>query len=271
MNQTIETRWIALSERVYRMLLILYPADYRREYGALMAQIFRDVCRERYRSHGVIGVVWWWCKTMLDLAFTVIEQRRKVKFTMSKSTFIHLTGILLIWGGALGALAAFSQLQPGDHSGIYQAVLWLFSPSFLLVGLGCIGLGLRYDRGLGPAGQWALYLSGVGGLVMGVGLVGASIESALWNLWLGGGILHTLSLTVFGIVHVRKPALPIFRALPLQLAAGWLVLMLGGLRTNSETSNNLLAFLFFLGIGLVWLAIGLTVQRQSREMVPAAA
>lgn len=265
MNQTMQTKWIALSEQIYGSLLILYPAEFRREYGQHMAQVFRDVCRDCYHHQGAAGLTFWWCRTLLDLTLTVIEEHRKVRFGMSKSTFIQLTGILLVVGGALSGIAAFSQLQPGDHYtyfGIYQLLIWLLAPGWLLVGLGCFGLALRYKQVLGRPGQWTLNLSGIGLLVMAVGVVATSIQDSLWNIWLAGGILHVIGLTLFGLLHARKPTLPVFRWLPLQIASGWLVMLLGVLRTNSEITNNLLAFLLVFGMGLAWLAIGLAVNRQ---------
>ncbi|MBZ0276052.1 MAG: hypothetical protein K8I60_07910 [Anaerolineae bacterium] len=274
MNQPVQTKWIALSERIYSALLSLYPVDYRHEYGPLMVQIFRDVAHDRYQQQGMAGVMFWWCATLLDLTFTVIEQHRKVKFTMSKSTFVQITGLLLVLGGAFSAVAAFSQFQPGDHSayaGIYQVLALLFVPGFLLIGLGCIGLGMRYDQSLGMVGSWSLYLSGLGALIMAAGMVATSIEDSLWNIYLGGGILHVAALITFGLLHVWKPSLPIFRALPLQLAGGILIVLWGVLRTDSAILNNTLSFLLFLGMGLAWLAIGLAVNRQQREAVLAVA
>jgi hypothetical protein len=268
------TEMIAFSERIYRALLIFYPAEFRREYGALMLQVFRDVSRDIYRSEGWAGMAFWWCATLLDLTLTAIEQRRKVRFEMSKATFIQLAGILLIVGGFCTAAAAFSQFQPDDHytyRGIYQVLIWLLAPGFLLTGLGCFGLALRYDQALGMVGQWTLYVTGFGALVMTVGLVATQIQDSLWNIWMIGGLIHTIALTAFGLLHVRKPALPIFRALPLQIAGGWLVMWLGVLRTSSQTTNNLLSFLIVVGMGLAWLAIGIAVHRQQHKPALVAA
>ena len=38
------------SERVYRWLLIVYPREHRRQYGALMVQLFRDRMRRDGKS-----------------------------------------------------------------------------------------------------------------------------------------------------------------------------------------------------------------------------
>lgn len=264
----MQTKWITFSEHIYGALLILYPAEFRRDYGPLMRQIFRDVSRERYQYQGAAGLALWWCRTLLDLAFTVIEERRKVRFVMFKSTFVQLTGIMLVIGGALSGIAAFSQFQPGDHYsyyGIYQLLLLALAPGWFLLSLGCFGLALRYDQALGAAGRWMLYVTAIGFLVMAVGVVGTSIQDSLWNIWMAGGILHVIGLTGFSLLHLRKPALPIFRALPLQIAGGWLVIGLGILRTDSQATNNALSFLLFVGMGLAWLAIGLAVNRKQRE------
>jgi hypothetical protein len=264
---------MTLAEQIYRALLLLYPADYRHEYGDLMLQIFRDVSRDKYRRQGIGGIVLWWCRTLLDLTLTVIEQRRRTKLTMSKSTFAQLADNLLFIGGAFIALAAFSQFQPGDHStyhGIYQIFIWLFGLGALLVGLGCIGMGLRYDQSTDVLEQWTLYLSGGSALVMAVGIFAMTIDDSLGSIWLGSGILHGVGLTLFGLLHLRRPSLPIFRGLPLQMASGWLVMLTGVLRINSELFNNTLSFLLFLGMGLAWLAIGLTLHRQKQKALLTA-
>ncbi|MBL8155679.1 MAG: hypothetical protein JNM70_15965 [Anaerolineae bacterium] len=264
---------ITFSEQVYRALLILYPAAYRREYGPLMAQVFRDVCRERYGQDGLAGMALWWCATLLDLTLTVIEERRKVNFTMSKAMFSQLAGPFLILGGAFGALAAFSQLQPGDHYsyyGVYQVLLLLIAPSFLFIGLGCLGLALRYSAALGTLRKGLLALSGAASLMMAGGVIAEQIRESLWNIWFATSLVHVIALALFGLLYARSPFLPIFRWLPLQIVAGW-VMMMGITGRFSEPFDNLLTFLMVLGIGLGWLAIGLVVhrQRQAAEPVPA--
>jgi hypothetical protein len=265
---------IALSERIYCALLYAYPADYRRDYGALMAQVYRDVARDAYRDGGWAGMVIWWLTTMFDLLVTAFEQRRKPSFTMSKSNFAQLAGTLLIIGGALIALASFSQLQPDDHYsyyGIYQVLIWFVAPGFFLLGIGSISLGLRYEQALGKLGLWSLYVAGIGALIASVGVVATSIQESLWDIWYVGGVIHVAALTLFGLAHVMKPALPIFRGLPLQIAGGWLITMLGVLRTESQTTNNLISFLIFFGMGLAWLAIGIAVNRQNKAAILAPA
>lgn len=264
MKRPLTSPWLEVSEKAYRALLILYPVDFRREYGDSMAQVFRDVCRHKYQQQGHTGVVLWWCRTLLDLTFTVIEQRRKRELPLSKATFTQQAGMFLILGGAFGVLAAFCHLQPDDHTvfyGVYQLLSILFVPSFLLIGCGCLGLAMRYAVALGTPGQWALYMAAFGSLVMLIGSAAAiAIAGSLWNLYFVGAIFHVFALILFGVSFARKPFLPIFRWLPLQIAAGWL--MMAGLTDRfAQSTDNLLTFLFAAGVGLAWMGIGIVVNR----------
>lgn len=268
MTPIFQTKWLALSEEIYGTLLVLYPAEYRHEYGPLMLQVFRDVSRDAYQRQGMLGMIFWWCRTLFDLTVTVIEERRRVRFVMTKSTLIHSAGMLLAVGGAFTALAAFSQFQPGDHytyEGIYQALLWLMAPGMLLVGLGCFGLALRYSQPLGVLGRWLLYGTGVGSLAMSAALVVSTIQPSLWNVWVLGFLIYTGGLIAFGLWHARTPVLPVFRFLPLQMGAGWAVLILWMVPSSNEILIHALQFLMFVGMGLAWMAIGMAVNRQRRS------
>ena len=60
--------------RVYERLLAIYPAKHRREYGPLMAQLFRDQCRDALEREGWMGLVGLWCRVLWDTAkMSVVE------------------------------------------------------------------------------------------------------------------------------------------------------------------------------------------------------
>lgn len=65
---------LSVSERVYRLLLFIYPPSYRREYHDLMAQTYRDLCRSSYRQGGMAGLVAVWFRVLADLATSAVEQ-----------------------------------------------------------------------------------------------------------------------------------------------------------------------------------------------------
>lgn len=65
---------LSTSERLYHLLLFVYPRAYRREYGPLMIQAYRDLCRNSYRQKGMVGIVSLWSRLLADLVTSSIEQ-----------------------------------------------------------------------------------------------------------------------------------------------------------------------------------------------------
>lgn len=63
------TRWLlAISDRLYRLLLVGYPTSFRRRYGPEMAQVFRDCVRDACQHGGLLGLL---VRTLGDLLVTV--------------------------------------------------------------------------------------------------------------------------------------------------------------------------------------------------------
>ncbi len=62
------------SERIYRALLNIYPAGYRQKYGPLMAQAFRDLCRDAYHRRGIPELANLWIHTLADVATTATAE-----------------------------------------------------------------------------------------------------------------------------------------------------------------------------------------------------
>jgi hypothetical protein len=61
---------ISISERFYARLLALYPARYRREYGPLMRQLFRDLLRETYMQNRGWAQARLWLRVAAELGVT---------------------------------------------------------------------------------------------------------------------------------------------------------------------------------------------------------
>src|ERR1044071_46693 len=96
MNKIQNPRLLAISEQVYALLLVLYPADYRQEYGRHMLQVFRDICRDSYRRNGAWGVFELWLSALLDLFVTVIEQHRQEGIRMPTYILSRFSGLILM-------------------------------------------------------------------------------------------------------------------------------------------------------------------------------
>lgn len=65
------------ASRVYKVMLLAYPKEFRKEYGPHMAQVFGDLCREEYTRSGVVGLVGLWVRSILDLAATAFTERSR--------------------------------------------------------------------------------------------------------------------------------------------------------------------------------------------------
>jgi NitT/TauT family transport system ATP-binding protein len=63
-----------LSERIYRLMLHMYPIHYRKQYGQLMMQAFRDLSRDAYVEHGFPELTKVWAHTLADVATTVVSE-----------------------------------------------------------------------------------------------------------------------------------------------------------------------------------------------------
>ncbi len=87
-------------ERLYSACLYLYPADYRRDYGPLMLQAARDLCRDTQQQSGIRGLAVLWGRILIDSLVTAMATRRdrqqQETLNMNNFTFGQLTdtGIL---------------------------------------------------------------------------------------------------------------------------------------------------------------------------------
>ena len=66
---------LAASEKIYGWLLRAYPPAHRAAYGAAMAQLFRDQCRDAWRESQNWGLLKLWLRVLPDLVSTSIRER----------------------------------------------------------------------------------------------------------------------------------------------------------------------------------------------------
>ncbi|MCC7448996.1 MAG: hypothetical protein IT324_16375 [Anaerolineae bacterium] len=271
-QQRTNTPMIDWLVRLYRMLLILYPADYRAAYGPLMAQVFRDVCQDIYRQQGTLGIVMWWCTTLFDLALTAFEQRRKVRFTVSKAGLIRFSGPLLTAGGLLLVVTAFSQLQPGSHYsyyGVYQLLMFLLAPAFVLIGIGNFGVLLHYGARAGIFGRLALFAIAIGALICGIGFVLTMFRDSFWNIAGVGLLIYTGGTVIFGLLNLVMGILPVFKIVPIITGVQPLMMLTGLFYV--ERGPDIYALIFMMSIGICWAITGFATHNRLRQSVLAAA
>ena len=75
MTNLPQRRDFSVSQKVYGHLLLAYPRVHRAEYGAAMAQLFRDQCRAAWNESRTWGLLKLWLRVLPDLASTSILER----------------------------------------------------------------------------------------------------------------------------------------------------------------------------------------------------
>lgn len=67
---------VVCGTRLYTELTRLYPERFREAYGVELHQTFRDLCMERHRTSGVLGVVRAWTRLVPDLIRSLLAEHR---------------------------------------------------------------------------------------------------------------------------------------------------------------------------------------------------
>jgi hypothetical protein len=89
---------VTWSARLYRALLIAYPAPFRHKYSDEMTRVFRDLCRDAWRAGGAGGVFALWPGATRDLLLAASGER------LGELTMLRLTLILSLAAPALFVL-----------------------------------------------------------------------------------------------------------------------------------------------------------------------
>src|SRR5262249_59400026 len=148
------------------LLLAVYPTDHRRAYGQHMAQVFRDVCRDAFAQQGTCGVLAAWLPVLFDLTITALEEHRRKGIRMSKSTFIRLSGLIVILGGAMHMITAIGALSPTpcpNCSGVYLVAMLTFPFWPIPIAIGLAGVYARFAPRINWLGKLGLIFAIVGG------------------------------------------------------------------------------------------------------------
>jgi hypothetical protein len=138
-----------LSERLYRLLLHLYPMEHRREYGELMAQAFRDLYRKTAKQHSILALCLMWLHIFADTFAAAFIEHRDTRSASGQYRAIHVFIVLFL----IIALIFYIYIAHGQYD---MAAIYLM---ILLTGLGARILN---KLGLLPANPiWNTYTTGV--------------------------------------------------------------------------------------------------------------
>jgi hypothetical protein len=102
------------AERVYRLLLRIYPGDFRSEYGREMTLLFRDEYRVRDTTALAfwVSMVWDAAQSAMSMWVDIWLARGK-EYTRTFEVIMKLTGMLAVLFGVYGTLSALAEGMPG--------------------------------------------------------------------------------------------------------------------------------------------------------------
>jgi hypothetical protein len=170
---------MTFSQRVFQLMLLVYPREFRREYGFHMAQVFRDCYRAEIRTGGALRVGRLWLHAFSDLVRTAPREHwdnlLKDKLIMNKLGKDILA--LLVCLGII--IAAFFLLSYGRKHDV-SAILMFGTTLDALVTTGIIANVIIF--------------------VLMMATRFHPLRIALWTLLIVHGVLLLLALIVVGRV-----------------------------------------------------------------------
>ena len=138
MNQKTQLSTLPASERFYALVLKAYPAEFRREYGPHMAQVFRDCDRAAKRRNTTNGLIQFWLIILLDLVKTA-PQEHLANLRKGRSVMNNLRRDALALFGCIAIIVvAFLLLSYGRANQVSSILLLGYALDAIVV-TGVIG------------------------------------------------------------------------------------------------------------------------------------
>ena len=126
------------AQRFFRLILLAYPREFRREFGPDMAQVFRDCYRAEEENSGPLGIWQFWLRTLLDLVRTAPKEHLE---ELGKGSSV-MNNLIRDVAALLGCIAiiviAFLLLSYGRKHGVPSILVFGFALD-ALVTAGVVG------------------------------------------------------------------------------------------------------------------------------------
>jgi hypothetical protein len=127
-----------MSERIFQLMLFVYPRDFRREYGWLMAQVFSDCHRAAQKGNESLATARLWLRAVIDLVKAAPQEHwhnlRKDDSIMNRT----LRDVIGLVGSLVIAAAALLVLGYARKNGV-QAILTVGHTLDALATVGIVG------------------------------------------------------------------------------------------------------------------------------------
>ncbi len=149
-----------LAERIFKLLLLAYPSEFRREYEREMVIVFRDCLRSESQQNGNSGILRLICSSFGDVILTSVKER----FQAAQKGGKFMKPVRTIVIALLAYVAVFALVVPFFMKMRGQMPFFVGSlfDAFISIGLGFsfIFLVLVLPRFLEPIR--AVYATGIG-------------------------------------------------------------------------------------------------------------
>jgi hypothetical protein len=96
MSKTAELKLIRASRLAYSGLLVLYPSDLRRRFGAEMAAVFEDSLRETVVERGLMGITGLWKFALWELLTVAAPARLASNVVMAGALSFLVSSVLFL-------------------------------------------------------------------------------------------------------------------------------------------------------------------------------
>lgn len=244
-----ERRQVSISLAFYQMLLLLYPARFRRAYGAQMAQVFRDSCRAAVERGEFSAFAHVWLVTLGDLVVTALAEHYEEVISMEHRSLSRAAGLAGLIGGTLLLLYGAIELLywAALYSGAETLANLLFQPRY--PGLPWLPWALAMSVPL----SWACFIVAIWGLAAHVtqrGGAGAVVGATIALVGAALGLIGSVSFVLGGW-------------------GSWYTAPDLGISHFNQLTGNQLPYLgaldlfgrLVVGLGLVTLALALLLRR----------
>lgn len=261
-----------LAIKIFRLLLLCYPRDFRQQYGDDMQLTFEAA---RGNSHNnALGLFSFWLPTIVDVLISAAREHALVgmEASMFGKVSVRQIGHILMFSGAcwvLGAASVFETLyidKFGGSDGWYEAASYLQWAAFFAA---LFGLSLLFSL---QAGRWSRIGLGiaVAGHVVAIAMwiaisfTPVMVDEVLWNTSWFVVMVAWFGVTAYGMTQLFDE----FNLLAaLSVAAGIVPLLGLGISLAIEATTyapdtvQWIQFSTFVLIGVVWIFWGWTVAK----------
>jgi hypothetical protein len=245
-------------ERVYRALLGLYPAAFRRRFGEDLVQLFHDRLRDACSGRSSGGAAVAWTELLADVVVTASHEhlRRNRTVAHSLATSPSVTTRILGLAGVAAGLVILAAYVIDLPSGVFRDRLIVFA-----VGVSGIGIGVHLRQSArAPMLSWAVTVALVAAnaffLVSVIFLEPGNI-GVFWAglaLWLASAAFGGASSLIGAVSRIGGWALAVGSLLAL---TG--IDRLGLVSESNPTYFNTLSQVGIVTVALGWIVLGLDV------------